>query len=130
MSVTNIVINAKNAKDGSACEIEVPVSCDVRLVRNGRYGLKAIARIEYMGVLINDILVSERRGELTVRYPYRRIERNNETRAATIVFPTIRELGTKFNHIIQSEYTKAVLNNSDSDVLSVIGDESDKSEAA
>lgn len=130
MSKSKIIVSAINARDGSECEIEVPVTCNIRLIRNGRYGLKAIARIEYMGIVINDILVSERRGELTIRYPYRNFERNGETIPSTIVFPSSSDLGSKLNHIIQNAYSERILGDNNDAVVSVLSKDDTDAKAA
>ena len=110
---------ATSAKDNSETEIKTDVNCSIRLV-NGRI-LRAIAKLEYMGITINDIRVTERRGELKIDYPKNTfVSKDGKEKSSSIVFPNMRELGNKFNHIIQQEYSMVAYAQSKNPALRVL----------
>ena len=131
MSKSMITLSAKNARDGSECEIEAPVYVNIRLIRNSRYGLRAIVKLEFMGITINDIQIRERRGALSIVYPYRTFEKNDERRQSSIVFPNNVDLGSKFNHIIQNEYSQRVLSVGNDPIVGILlNQDEDQEESA
>ena len=110
---------ATNAKDHSECEIEVDVYCNIILVN--RKFLRGIAKLDYMGITLDDILVTERRGELKIEYPKKRYKRKDGTeKSSSIVFPNVRELSSKFNYIIQQEYSRVDYKRSKNPALRIL----------
>ena len=108
-----------NATDHSECEIETEVYCSIILV-NGRF-LRAIARLEYMGITLDDIFVTERKGELKIEYPKKSYTRKDGTvKSSSIAFPNVRELSTKLNYIIQQEYSRVAFKRSKNPALRIL----------
>lgn len=100
VKLTNAIINDKG-------EVSVPCKISIRFINH--QVLKAVAKLEYAGFIINDIRITERFGRTTITFPSNFIERNGHKRTVAVAFPAERELSKYFNHIILNAYTEACL---------------------
>lgn len=92
------------AKDG---KVTIPYTVSLRLVHSKF--LKAVVKIDYAGIIINDIYIINRQGRIEIRYPDKQFEdkKTGKQKRVTVVFPRTPELSREFNQAILKAYTEA-----------------------
>ena len=97
-----------NLEDNGSARIET----DVQIRILNRPTLKAVAKITYAGLVINDIKILEKRGNIDIVFPQKPFGSNNNTeRMVSVVFPCVPELSSQLNHIVLKAYSEAMLEN-------------------
>lgn len=97
VKLTKVTINDEG-------EAFIPCKISIRLIN--RPTLKAVAKLEYAGFIINDIRITERYGKTTITFPSNVIERKDgQKRTVAFIFPADRDLSKYLNHAILNAYT-------------------------
>lgn len=118
-------------EDGKESVVSIPVRCSVRLVSNRTNPtLKAVARISFGGLTINDIQIHEEKAELSVIYPTRTVTRKGKETNSTVAFPNNGYTSNTLKHIIINCYSEAMLNVGGHPYLRVLDKKIEKESAA
>lgn len=104
-----VIANEFVSKDDQG-NVYIPFTVSIRLIN--RIHLKAVARVQYAGIIIDDIrVIMNRRGSLTIDFPSRAINsRNGERRYVNDAFPCVPEVSRAFNTAVMLAYQEAVDN--------------------
>lgn len=88
--------------------VSIPYTVSIRLIN--KYNLKAVARIQYAGIIIDDIrVIANRRGTFTIDFPSRAIKtKDGDTKFVHDAFPCVPDVSRAFNAAILSAYQEAV----------------------
>lgn len=98
-------------ENGTEQVMFLPVNCSVKFVSSRKNPtLKAIARLSFGGLTINDIQIHEEKAELSVIYPTRTVIRKGKEINSSIVFPNNGYTSNTLKHIIINRYSEAMLN--------------------
>ena len=95
---------AQVSEDG---KVSIPYTVSIRLVHSK--SLKAVAKIEYAGVIINDIYIIDKFGRISIRFPYKIFEdkKTGQSKRATVASPSIPNISREFNQAIVEAYSEA-----------------------
>lgn len=118
-------------ENGNEQTVFLPVRCSVRLVSSRKNPtLKAIARLSFGGLTINDIQIHEEKAELSVIYPTRAVIRKGKETNSSIAFPNNGYTSNTLKHIIVNRYSEAMLNVGGHPYLKVLDKKFEKESAA
>ena len=67
-------------------------------------GVKAFVRLDYGGLIVDDITIVEKRNKLMVEFPSKNAVINKQTKHMSTVFPGIPELSKQLNKVILNAY--------------------------
>lgn len=95
---------AQISEDG---KVTIPYTVSIRLVHS-RF-LKAVVKINYAGVIINDIHIIDRYGKIEIRFPDKQFDdkKTGKRKKTTVAFPCTPEVSRDFNQAILKVYTEA-----------------------
>lgn len=83
---------------------KIPINVQVRKIKKTSTNLKAIIRLDYGGLIVDDIAIVERGNRLMVEFPSRNTVINKQTKHISTVFPGIPELSKQLNKVILNAY--------------------------
>lgn len=118
-------------ENGNEQTVFLPVRCSVRIVSSRKNPtLKAIARLSFGGLTINDIQIHEEKAELSVIYPTRTVIRKGKETTSSIAFPNNGYTSNTLKHIIINRYSEAMLNINGHPYLKVLDKKFEKADNA
>ena len=96
------------------------IEVDVQVRILNKRSLKAVVKLTYAGIVINDIKILERRGKIDIVFPQKPFVYNGIERQISVAFPGVSNLSSQFNHVILKAYGEAALENQNSAIENVL----------